>query len=257
MERKNKKTVWKWIPLIAILILAAFEIERQLNFIPDYPKSHEIKNFPLYDQPDGITCGPTSLKMVLEHYGENCTIEELKKKAKTELFKFKGKEIGGTAPDQMKVALDHFGVPCKLMRADMDQLKQFVSEGRPPIALVRSSRQTWHWVVVIGYTENKIITADPAGGVREVLPDEDFEGAWKFTHDLYGRSMSVKCAACKGTGYYRKWLGPFGKCDICGGSKEMPDMFWILVELGEAEGYTIVVPKEKPNERTTPVLQDK
>lgn len=259
MEHKKKKTIWKWIPFIAVLSLIAFQLERQLNFAPDYPKSYEAKNFPLHAQPDGITCGPTSLKMMLEHYGKEHTVDELKKKAKTRLFTFKETEVGGTAPDQMEVTLEHFGVPCDLVHSDIDQLKQYVSEGRLPTALVRSSKKTWHWIVVIGYTEKEIITADPGGGVREVLSTETFEGAWKFTHDLRGRDMSTPCSACNGTGHYKEWLGPFGKCDICGGLKKMPDMFWFLVGLGEAEGYTLIVPKEKPNEKikTASVLQDK
>lgn len=246
-EHAPNKSAWKWIPVVLVMLFAAnrLDVWNQTN---QYPKKYEVQNFPLYEQPDGITCGPTSLKMLLKHYGKEHSVNEIKKKCKTELLVIQGKKIGGTAPDQIEKALDHFGVPSDLVHADMHKLKKYVSEGRPCVALVRTGKVLWHWVVIIGYDEGNIIMADPGDGKREVVKAKIFDNAWKFTHDLRGRDMSTKCPICNGTGMLTTWLGPFGTCDVCGGDGKTIDIFSAIVGLGEARGYTLIVPKEKPND---------
>lgn len=249
-EYAPNKSAWKWIPFVLVMLFAANRIE-VWNKSSQYPDKFVIHNFPLHKQPDKITCGPTSLKMLLEYYGKEHSVDEIKKKTKTELFVYQGEKIGGTAPDQMKQALSHFDVPGELVHADIHKLKKHVSEGRPCIALVRTGKMMWHWLVVIGYEEGKIYTADPSSGKKKVRKTSIFQKAWKFTHDLRGRDMSSKCPVCKGTGNLAEWLGPFGTCEICGGDGKTIDIFWTFVELGEAKGCTLIVPKEKPYELDT------
>ncbi|MDX1401545.1 MAG: C39 family peptidase, partial [Kiloniellales bacterium] len=238
-----KTKAWKWLLIIAVMMFAAYQIGIQQQTYT-FPPSYEIEDFPLIAQPDQITCGPTSIAMVLKHYGLTRSVDEVKVKTKTEWFDIDGNKIGGTSPEYIKIAMNHFGVPSTLEKGDLAKLKYYISQNRPPIALVRSGKRTWHYVVVVGYTKNTIITADPGGGVREVLPLDDFMGAWEFSKDLYGRDMSVDCRVCGGDGKIWDNLGPLGVCDTCGGSGKVPDLFWILVAMGDANGYTIIVPKE-------------
>lgn len=40
-----------------------------------------MKNFPFYNQPDAMDCGPTCLRMIAKYYGKNSTIQELRGKS--------------------------------------------------------------------------------------------------------------------------------------------------------------------------------
>ena len=237
---------WKWIIILGVFLAIIYQAEQLIT--KPFPLAYEIENFPLFAQSDGISCGPTSLRMLLKHYGKSLDLAEIRKQTKTDYYVKDDIEIGGTMPEYMEVALEHFGVSARLVTANVDKLKWYVSQDRPPVALVRSGDKYWHWVVIIGYIEDTIIIADPGGGKREVLPAKQFENAWNFTSDLSGRDLTKKCPICKGLGKMHTNLGPFGICDLCGGSGSLPDWYWILVELGEAKGYTIIVPNNPPQE---------
>jgi len=239
----EKTKAWKWLLIIGILLVAAYQISYK-NKIYSYPPEYEINNFPLISQPDDISCGPTSIAMNLKLYGIEKDIEEIKTQAKTEWFDINGFKIGGTSPEYIKIAMSYFGIDCYVERGDMNTLKYYVSQNRPPIVLVRSSRETWHYVVVTGYTKDSIIISDPAGGEREVLNNEIFEGAWNFSNDLHGRSMTIPCPVCEGDGKIWDNWGPLGICDTCGGSGEQIDLYKILVEFGDAKGYTMIIPRK-------------
>lgn len=65
-------------------------------------------------------------------------------------------------------------------------LKGLVREGRPIVALVKSSA-LWgndasglHWVVVRGFEGDQVIFNDPADGSRATLPLHDFMAAWRL-----------------------------------------------------------------------------
>jgi hypothetical protein len=242
----KKTKTWKWVLIIGVLVLAAYQIQRSL-YRPSCPAKYEIENFPLFAQPDGVSCGPTSLKMLLKYYGQDHPLEEIRKHTKTDWYMEGDVEIGGTTPEYMEIALEHYGVEATMLTSDMDKLKWYVSQKRPPVAMVRSGDKTWHWVVVTGYTEDTIITSDPGGGEREILGATQFEKAWNFTSDLYGRDVTKSCPACGGDGQIVDWAGPFGICDVCGGNGKLPDWHSILIELGEAKGYILIVP-DNPKE---------
>lgn len=215
-----------------------------INFSYPHPSTHEIDGFDYFEQPDGITCGPTSVLMLLHRYGKNVTLDEVKSQTKTQWFKYNDDPIGMTSPDCIVPAMNHFGVGSRLLRGDLDRLKYFVSKNRPAIVLLRSGQQTWHYVVVIGYTENKIIVADPGPGARKEMSVENFLGAWDFTHDMYGESTQTKCNTCGGTG---RWvqsinLGPFSYCEICSGTGKSPDMLIELLRMAEVNTRTMIVP---------------
>ena len=85
-----------------------------LNYIPSYhPPSFQIHAFPLLKQPDHITCGPTSATMLLNYYGCDLTIDEVKKRTKTQWIAYKGESIGMTSPDLILHALNHFNISAK------------------------------------------------------------------------------------------------------------------------------------------------
>lgn len=237
----NKKE-WVWLLIATILIIVSFRIEKSIY--KDFPSSYEIIPFDLIEQPDGISCGPTSIQMVLKRYEYNHSLQEIRKTTKTDLYVKGDLQIGGTTPEYIEIALETFGVNSSLMVGDLDSLKWHISKNRPPIVLVRSGQKIWHYAVAIGYNEDSIILADPGCGKKITLSTKTFIEAWQFIGDLHGRDVSIKCWLCKGKGNYYEPLGVLGKCDICGGNGKIPDWLWLLVELGEAKGCMMVIPKE-------------
>lgn len=155
----------------------------------DYPSSHHIDFSPILKQPDGITCGPTSCAMLLQYYGKDVSIEDAAKNAKTEWFKYGEKSVGMTSPDFVERTVKDFGVPAKLQRSNIGHLKYYVSQNRPTIVLVRSGLNTWHYVVVVGYDEQKITLADPGYGKERIVALDIFMKAWSFTGDLRGNEF--------------------------------------------------------------------
>jgi predicted double-glycine peptidase len=199
--------------LILAVILVTISILRLLQDY-DHPDSHVIPNFPLIAQPDQITCGPTSVTMVLLKYGKKVDLDSVKRQTKTEFFQWNGNPIGGTTPEYIEEALKHFGVDADMKGASLDQLKYYISQDRPCIVLVRSGDTLWHYVVVVGYDKDRIEVADPAGGQRYKMKTSQFMGAWQFKTDMEGNPTT----------------GP------------LADALLFLVRSGEAKTQTLIVP---------------
>ena len=233
-----KKYVTFAIAAIAIAAIGFFFFQTET-----FPESHEITGFPLIEQPDQITCGPTSATMVLQCYGVWVSVDEVKNKTKTQWFKHNGKPIGMTSPEYLPVAMTHFSVKSKMTRGDLNRLKYFVSQNKPVIVLLRSGKQYWHYVVVIGYDKSNVIIADPGWGKRRVLPEEHFLGSWNFTTDMQGNPTASVCPSCKGDGRWTdsQW-GPLSICPTCDGSGNIPDVLSGLLKTAEVHPHTMIVP---------------
>jgi len=183
------------LAVISILVVSAATYKTVVDSF-NGPKNWEILNFPLVEQPDQITCGPTSALMLLKYYGnDTVTLDEVKLQSGTHWFDYDGEPIGMTAPDVLATALSELGLPSKIMEGTMSSLKRFIHEGRPPIVLVRTGDYSWHYVVAIGYDKDNIILADPGWGTREVLTNECFHGSWSFTTDMDGEEIDESIVA--------------------------------------------------------------
>lgn len=60
-------------------------------------------------------------------------------------------------------------------------LEQDVTRGRPVIALIEVSANTYHYVVVVGLTAREIVVHDPARSPFQVMAHTDFRRAWAVT----------------------------------------------------------------------------
>jgi ABC-type bacteriocin/lantibiotic exporter with double-glycine peptidase domain len=148
-----------------------------------------VQNFPTLEQPDNISCGPTSCAMVANYYGKPLTIADAKKFGKTTWGIYKGKEIGMTAPDYIPEIFKKVGLSVSLEKGNLNKLRYFVASKKPVMTLVRSGDRFWHYVVVVGYNQNKIFIADPGIGKIYSLPNDVFLPAWKFSGDLQGNKI--------------------------------------------------------------------
>jgi len=227
------------LPAAMIAIFIGLFSFQSFNETPS-PSTHNIHEFEKYilTQPDHITCGPTSVTMLLRYYSKNVTLDEVKKETFTEWFRFKdGTNFGMTAPDALRVALHKFGVESRVCRGNISQIKKFISEGKPVIVLVRSSNTTWHYFVVFGYDEKDIRIGDPNLGLSRHMPIPTFLNCWKFSHDMIGNKCNFECPVCDGSGKYFNIL----QCDLCSG-KGVIDPMVLALRAADIHSYTMIVP---------------
>lgn len=191
-----------------------------------------LPDFPVMKQPDSISCGPTCCSMLLHYYGLAVGINKLKEIAGTRLFKMGDDEVGFTWPSKVQKSLTTFGLATTMKtEAKLDDVVTSVEENRPPIVLVRSSRKTWHYTVVIGHRLGRVFKmADPLG-YTYWLTARTFQDAWAFNGDLRGKPITGKdCKICGGNGK----VGLL-KCLICGGDGHLPDMYRKIVQTNVIE----------------------
>jgi predicted double-glycine peptidase len=229
--------------LINLILTISALIWWQLPKVRDFPESFEISGFNYLEQPDEITCGPTSALMVLERYGKHHSLDDVKIQTKTKWISYSGSDIGMTSPDYVARSLKYFDVSAHMIHGSLNDLKFYVSQSRPPVVLLRSGRKTWHYVVVIGYTKDNIILADPGRGARREVKTSTFLSSWNFTSDINGNSVVGKCVICNGIGRIGVWnLGPLNVCDACSGSGKSPDFALLAVRASEVNTRTMIVP---------------
>jgi ABC-type bacteriocin/lantibiotic exporter with double-glycine peptidase domain len=184
------------LAILAVIGITAVTYRADIFGFSNGPKKHYVENFPLVEQPDQITCGPTSALMLLKFYGnDKVTLDQVKSQSKTHWFNYDNTPIGMTAPDVLSNALTKLGLPCKMVKGEISQLKKMISEDRPPIVLVRSGEYTWHYVVAVGYDEKTIVVADPGWGMKRTLQNEHFHGTWSFATDMTGVEAKDKLVA--------------------------------------------------------------
>lgn len=225
MKMKDYLTISVAIFLVAL----AVGLRHYFSHYHHHKDANELKHledFPILKQPDGISCGPTSATMILRYLGHDVEIEEVKKKSKTTWYSSGDTKIGMTAPDVLARAIRSYKVPAMLKTGNLDEIKCRIDENRPVIVLLRSGQTTWHYVVVIKYTEENITVADPAGYTHS-MDEQVFLDAWKFTKDMDGKDVTEACPVCGGDGEVG-WM----KCEACNeGRIDLILMAFILTEI--------------------------
>lgn len=208
-----------------------------------FPAYHQIPFTEFVEQPDDITCGPTSVLMVLKWYGKDVTLPEVETHTKTEWFSYSDHRVGMTSPEYLPETMRHFGVPAAQKVGSLKRLKHEVSKDKPVVVLLRSGMYLWHYVVVIGYAEAYVTIADPAYGTKRILPMDYFLGAWSFEKDMHGYSMVGQCPLCGGDGRWIDFdIGPLNICELCSGSGKRTDYILALLWNVDARPYTMIIP---------------
>jgi len=207
----------------------------------EFPDHYLIDDFPLVEQPNQITCGPTSVYMTLLYYRKDVTLNEVITNTKTQWFSYKKNPIGMTEPFGIIQSLRNYGLNPAIQSGDIAWIKYYIGKNKPVIVLVRSGKKVWHYMVAIGYTENEIIFANPATGKEKTLTLDHFLGSWSFRTDLSGKFLGHQCFFCKGRGIFFIAGKPLMLCDVCGGKGEV-DHLVSFMKTCEVYPYTMIVP---------------
>lgn len=102
-------------------------------------------------QPDGISCGPTSLKMVSDYYGIICSIEELTIAMGTD-------NKTGTTDVKMKLGLEYLSLDYEQFSGgkDISYNKLYTALKNGNMILLRTLvKGIKHWICCDGYSETK------------------------------------------------------------------------------------------------------
>lgn len=232
-----------------------------------------IDGIPVYKQPDDISCGPTCCAMVLKYYGINAGIGPLKTKARTRFIEVGSWHLGLSLPGGLADAMNAYGVRSQVRSGALQDLVSLIDANRPPIVLVRSSRGTWHYLVVHGYTNGitQFYVSDPSGKSYS-MEGTRLDAAWQFSADLDGNPITgpkcqvcggrgqlwTKCPTCGGTGKWSafggwtdcvacsgrgKWSS---RCHVCGGDGRVSDVQRKALESVGVHGHTLIVPVRGP-----------
>lgn len=204
--------------------------------IKEYPSTYQLKDFTkLQKQPDEFTCGPSCASMVLSFYGTDKSCEELQPFVLSKTI-IAGNKIGFSLPKSVSKGLSHFGIKNKVLRGNISELKYSISNNKPVITLLRSATDLWHYVVVIGYTQNDICIADPHDGMKQWILLENFENSWAFKKDMDGEPVGTLCWLCKGYKYFL-----YFPCDMCFGTGYI-DTYRTAIRSAGIYSNTMIVP---------------
>ncbi len=151
-------------------------------------KKVELLDFPNTRQSFEYSCGPSAVQAVMAYYGEDFRESELIALLKT------SKDEGTYIKDI--VAFFHYkGFSTKEKhKMTTDELFGYIDKNIPVIVLIQAwgsekdfqnhYRDCWndgHFVVVIGYTEKKVLISDPALFNVGYIPVAEFVDRW---HDI-------------------------------------------------------------------------
>jgi len=125
-----------------------------------------LKQFPYYQQPDQMDCGPACLRMVAKYYGKNFSLQRLRD--------ISGINREGVSLLGISEAAEKIGMRTTGARLDMQQL----AETELPIILHWDQN---HFIILYKIKKGKYYIADPAKGLLE-YKEKEFLAHWLGTH---------------------------------------------------------------------------
>jgi ABC-type bacteriocin/lantibiotic exporter with double-glycine peptidase domain len=169
--RKTKKTA----KIIALLILTLLLSACATTLVtPTTPKTGYIK-VPLHHQGDK-ECGPTSLAMVLDHYGVDLSRDQVKRDL------YFDKRHGVSLSEMTNFSYWNYGLKAnRITDANIGMIEEAITNKTPVLVAYLPTVSIGHWSVVVGYNRDKqvLIINDPSCGCRRGLRYEKFLSWWR------------------------------------------------------------------------------
>lgn len=131
-----------------------------------------------YVPQSGVLCGGAALAMILRFWGQRDVLAE-------HFAEWVDPAASGIRTDALAeaaIALQWSAYP---MSGDSSAARIHVAQGRPVILLIRSGGTTLHYVVVVGWIEDRVVFHDPKVGPFRSIDAEDFHDAWEAS-DYWG-----------------------------------------------------------------------
>jgi predicted double-glycine peptidase len=155
--------------------------------IIDMPSGRQTFNF---------DCGAKALQLVFAYYGIDIREDMLIKELACDSY--------GTLANNMRAVAEKHGFEVVAKSGmSLKTLKKYVDDKRPVIVLVQAwadrymtikdwkeANEHGHYVIVIGYKDDKIIFEDPSSFPRTWMTEEEFLARWHYTDIRTQRKMN-------------------------------------------------------------------
>jgi ABC-type bacteriocin/lantibiotic exporter with double-glycine peptidase domain len=118
-------------------------------------------------------CAAAALTMVLRYWGDPAPEAEL-------ADALPGPTARGVAGSRLAEIARRRGHEAIAYEGDLAHLREFLAKGRPLVVALRSGRDGYHDVVVVGFDEGEqaVVVHDPESGPARRLPVRSFEERW-------------------------------------------------------------------------------
>ena len=138
----------------------------------DAAASQEVRlNVPYVRQTKAL-CGGASAAMVFRYWGDA-------EADRDEFAPLLDRAAGGLATDVLAEAIEDRGWRAVRFVGSMESIGSILREGRPVIVLLKERGGRFHYVVIVGTTDTRVVVHDPARGPARSIPVRQFQAAWE------------------------------------------------------------------------------
>jgi predicted double-glycine peptidase len=165
---------------MALTVLGALFMPASAPGMPVVPQgagARALLDVPYVSQTPDL-CGGAAVAMVLRYWGERDVFAQ-------DFAPLVGAGAGGIVTGTLESAVRARGWQAIVLPAGdgtaRTALRAEIDRGRPIIALIEVAPQAYHYVVIVGSTDQDVVLHDPAHSPFRVLRWEDFDRAWAAT----------------------------------------------------------------------------
>ncbi|MCX6538486.1 MAG: C39 family peptidase [Acidobacteria bacterium] len=145
--------------------------------VPGQSEVHALLDVPYVSQTPEL-CGGAAVAMVLRYWGERGVFPQ-------DFAPLVGEGDGGIFTSALTSAVRDRGWQAFVVPAGDDpahtRIRSEIDRGRPLIALIEVGTNTYHYVVIVGSTDQEVVFHDPARAPFRVLRWAEFDRAWTAT----------------------------------------------------------------------------
>ena len=133
-------------------------------------RDRSVLDVPYLPQSEAL-CGGAAVAMVMRYWGERAVYAET-------FADLVDAEAGGIRGRDLIRALDRRGFTAVSVAGDVSRVRAALGSGIPVIALMEDRPGRFHYVVIVGWFEDRVIVHDPARAPFRVVAQETFLRAW-------------------------------------------------------------------------------
>jgi hypothetical protein len=137
------------------------------------PGAHALLEVPFLPQPPEL-CGGAAVAMVLRYWGERRVMAQ-------DFASLVSAGDGGIVTGTLAAAVRERGWQTLIASVGDDphaRMQADVDRGRPVIALIEVAPRSYHYVVIVGLTDQDVVLHDPARSPFRVVRWAEFDRAW-------------------------------------------------------------------------------
>jgi hypothetical protein len=149
-------------PVVALVTVAALEAANvRLLDVPFVPQSEEL-------------CGGAAVSMVMRYWGTSTVHAE-------DFAALVDRSAGGISIGSLARAVRERGWNAHAFAATQEDAELHLASGRPVIALIEAGARRLHYVVVVLWTNRRVVFHDPAVTPFRSMDADAFQRAWQAT----------------------------------------------------------------------------